>query len=120
MATARDFSSRYVLIDAPATAPLSSKWSLIILPKRLELLFRTVFAFPNASSSGSVLRMASARVVILAMLRFFALSDSDRQARYRMMCFVVSVLPEPDSPDITIAAAAFCRRTYRNAASPIA
>ena len=52
MATTRIFSSRYVLMYAPAIAPFGWKCSRIILPKRLELLLRTVLALPKASSSG--------------------------------------------------------------------
>ena len=41
---------------------MGSKCKRIILPKRDELLLRTVFALPNASKMGLLLRMASARV----------------------------------------------------------
>ena len=45
-------------MNAPATTPLWSKCSRIILPNRLELLLRTVFALPKASRIGLDERIA--------------------------------------------------------------
>ena len=58
-------------------------------------MLRTVLALPKASVSGLERRMASesasSRCVFAA-----------RDARYSIVCLVVSVLPAPDSPDMTI------------------
>lgn len=59
----------------------------------------------RTSSSGLVLRMASASFVSLPSAPAF----SERKARYRIRCLVVSVLPAPDSPDMTNEAAAITK-----------
>jgi hypothetical protein len=50
--TTRDFSSKYSDICAPVMVPFSSNFSSVYLPNRELLLFMTVRAFPNDSSSG--------------------------------------------------------------------
>ena len=47
----RDFSRRYVSIDVPVSRADASNRTLTSLPKRDELLLRTVFALPKASST---------------------------------------------------------------------
>lgn len=48
----RDFSSRYCSSPAPTILPFGSNVNWTNFPKRLELLFNAVLAFPNASSIG--------------------------------------------------------------------
>ena len=50
--TTRDFSNRYFVLEHPQMAACLSRWTSIHLPKREELLFRSVFALPNASRIG--------------------------------------------------------------------
>ena len=73
------------------------------LPKRLELWFRTVFALPKASSTGDVCSSrASSRGVPKAAGSpepAAAAADSAIAETSLSAAFVVSVLPEPDSPD---------------------
>lgn len=44
----RDFSRRNCSMRAPSITPLGLKWMSIYFPKRLELSFRIVLAFPKA------------------------------------------------------------------------
>lgn len=44
----RDFSRRNCSMRAPLITPLELKWMSIYFPKRLELSFRIVLAFPKA------------------------------------------------------------------------
>mmetsp|Transcript_38801 Transcript_38801/g.124553 ORF Transcript_38801/g.124553 Transcript_38801/m.124553 type:complete len:236 (-) Transcript_38801:129-836(-) len=59
MSTTRERSSRYVSVEAPAMQPCSSYCTATDLPKRDELSFRIVFAFPNASRIGDASRSSS-------------------------------------------------------------
>mmetsp|Transcript_22074 Transcript_22074/g.70515 ORF Transcript_22074/g.70515 Transcript_22074/m.70515 type:complete len:204 (+) Transcript_22074:617-1228(+) len=59
MSTTRERSSRYVSVEAPAMQPCSSYCTATYLPKRDELSFRIVFAFPNASRIGDASRSSS-------------------------------------------------------------
>ena len=76
----------------------------VYLPQRLELSFLSVFAFPNDSRMGFDRSTASsnardappARVVLLGSWRFLLRYD-----RYLRIYLHVSVLPEPDSPEMT-------------------
>jgi len=52
VATTRDFSSRKVCTSAPCSIFFSSKRIVTYLPKRDELLLRTVFALPSPSRIG--------------------------------------------------------------------
>ena len=71
-------------MNAPATTPLWSKCSRIILPNRLELLLRTVFALPKASRIGLVERMASASLRSLSPDAAFLLrGGAPKQSRIR-------------------------------------
>jgi len=60
------------------------------LPKREELSLRSVFALPNASRMGfaDMMRDSTAEV------------EGATDARYWSACFVHSVLPAPDSPEM--------------------
>lgn len=73
------------------------------LPKRDELSFLVVFAFPNASMMGFVARIWRS-VSDMPSLSFDAFlfpgrSGSSTVAKYRIMYFAETVLPAPDSPD---------------------
>jgi len=61
------------------------------LPKRLELLFLVVLAFPNDSRIGLESTNCSSTCECLPL----------RWARYDTISFVDSVFPAPDSPLIT-------------------
>uniref|UniRef100_A0A0A9E261 Myo1 n=1 Tax=Arundo donax TaxID=35708 RepID=A0A0A9E261_ARUDO len=77
---------------APDIFPLLSNWISTNLPNRLELLFRTVFAFPKASRTGLDSRTCCSTVLA-------PVPDlPPRNARYLINNFVVSVLPAPLSP----------------------
>lgn len=75
------------------------------LPKRDELLLRTVWAFPNASRIGLALRICCER---LENCRPPDFTPGDAEvatvARYWMTFLVFSVLPAPDSPLIEVLA----------------
>lgn len=73
---------------------------LTYLPKRLELLFLTVFAFPNASNIGLHLKIFSS--IGIESPKFWPLW-SLREVKYYIENFAFSVFPAPDSPEITIA-----------------
>ena len=62
--------------------------------KRDELSFLTVLAFPNASKIGFVAKTDSCEVILLSALDSF----SDKCAKYFIINFAASVLPEPLSP----------------------
>lgn len=61
-----DFSSRYSDILAPMTAPVGVNFISRYLPKRLELSFIAVQAFPKASTNGLTCRIFSRNVRLLA------------------------------------------------------
>ena len=61
------------------------------LPKRDELLLRSVRAFPKASSSGFEASTCSATRLVSP--------DLETKARYCIITFTDSVFPAPDSPD---------------------
>ena len=63
-------------------------------PKREELLFRAVVAFPKASRMGLPAMIAS-EIGSFLSLPSFGRVKNDR------MCFVLSVFPAPDSPEMT-------------------
>lgn len=76
----------------PRIIHLESKHTCMNFPNRLELSFRIVFAFPNAS-----------RIVFASRIWFstHVLTLDVTWHRYCRMNLVVSVFPAPDSPDIT-------------------
>ena len=78
---------------ALAIPPVWPKCTSMNLPKRLELLLRSVFALPNASSSGFAWSTFASTFC----------SEPATSARYERQCFVASVLPAPLSPEIRIA-----------------
>lgn len=61
-----DFSSRYSEILAPITAPVGVNFISRYLPKRLELSFIAVQAFPKASTRGFTCRIFSRSVRLFA------------------------------------------------------
>lgn len=68
-------------------------------PNRDELLFRTVWAFPNASRIGFARRICSDRLERWRPPDFArGVSEFATAAKYWMTFFVFSVLPAPDSP----------------------
>ena len=69
------------------------------LPKRDELLLRTVVALPNASSTGFDWISRSFTECSWPRLK----RSPDTAATYSMIFFAASVLPAPDSPDTRIA-----------------
>ena len=99
----------------PLGVPNLSKRSSKYLPKRLLLLFRSVFALPKASSRGFDSRKT-----------FFTRSTSDepvpaeQSAKYVWMCFDASVLPAPDSPEMMTHCDSSSSVIARNAASAMA
>ena len=66
----------------------------LTFPNRDELLFRSVFALPNASRIGLLMRMRSSGPTVDVLPAISAM--------YCRHCFVHSVLPAPDSPEMTI------------------
>jgi hypothetical protein len=85
------------------------------LPKRDELLLRTVFALPNASSTGFVRTICSSNdgceEASYAYIWHFIITPFEATAfvwlaptiaKYDITFFVFSVLPAPDSPVINI------------------
>lgn len=68
------------------------KWTSKNFPNRDELSLRTVLALPKLSSSGEASKICS-------VMRL----DGDllTAAKYCIISLVDSVLPEPDSPEIT-------------------
>ena len=87
----RDFSNRKVRTSAPSTLWSRSNLITRYLPKRDELLLRTVFALPSDSRTGFVRKMSSLRCSRPAAV-------PARQIRKCIRCLFVSVLPAPDSP----------------------
>jgi hypothetical protein len=89
----------------------TSKYAILTFPKRLELSFLNVLAFPNASRMGLVLSTrcsssptASSEAAALALVSTTcAVSIAVMRARYDMINFVASVLPAPDSPEMMMA-----------------
>ena len=75
------------------------KLSLMSLPKRDELSLRSVLALPHASSSGEEAISLSVRDGPPEPL----VGPLDISLRYSSKSLVVSVLPEPLSPLITMA-----------------
>jgi hypothetical protein len=67
------------------------------LPKRLELLFLIVLAFPNASRIGLQPKILSS---IPTSFSYF--STEPMEVRTFMQYFAFSVFPAPLSPEITI------------------
>jgi len=61
-----DFSSRYSDILAPMTAPVGVNFISRYLPKRLELSFMAVQAFPKASTRGFTCKIFSRSVRLFA------------------------------------------------------
>ena len=89
--------------------------SLMSLPKREELSLRKVFAFPHASSSGDDAISFSVSDGPLDS----ALDPLDISLKYSSRSLVVSVLPEPLSPLITIAWHTLSRPMPMNALATI-
>lgn len=77
------------------------------LPKRELLLFRVVFALPNASRIGLASRI----------LRSMGPAAANEWHKYLSIYFVDSVLPAPDSPDTIIDCETFNTRMSRIALS---
>lgn len=78
---------------APTIEPVRVRLTLISLPKRDELLLRSVLALPKASISGLASR---------TLFWMLALLDPPCwlfSATYCKNSLVVSVFPAPDSPD---------------------
>lgn len=110
----RDFSSRYCSILAPSMAPRLLKWMSMYLPKRLELSFRMVLAFPNASGwvaghgQGQPPPSRPPALRTLALPSKIGVASSTccsiheccplMAARNCRISFVLSVFPAPDSP----------------------
>ena len=74
-------------------------------PKRDELSFRTVFAFPKASKIG-LLSSRRWTVISRPLMRSFAVGTEDSVGRvhsavtrWLITIFTVSVFPAPDSPE---------------------
>lgn len=80
-------------MNAPAIWPDRVNSILINLPKREELLLRTVCALPNASRMGLAWSICFSRVP-----KVFDEPSDATAARYWMTFFVFSVFPAPDSP----------------------
>jgi hypothetical protein len=93
-AQARAFSSSEVWIVAPRTRPSRSRWICMHLAKREELSLFTVLALPKASSGSFVSMSFSARLGTV---------DSFLPIRYASTNFEHSVLPAPDSPQMSTA-----------------
>ena len=88
---------------APAIWPARVNSILMNFPKREELLFRTVCAFPNASRIGFARKICSERFESCRPPDFaLGVSEVATAARYCMTFFVFSVLPAPDSPLHTV------------------
>ncbi len=86
-------------MKAPAICPDLLNSIRMNLPKRDELLFRTVCALPNASSIGLALRICCERFENWRVGGFEPIaSDVATAARYWITFLVFSVLPAPDSP----------------------
>jgi hypothetical protein len=96
--------------EAPRIFALWSKWSIKNLPNRLELSLRSVLAQPNASVSGE-----------LAWIRFSRSSVAfETKRRYWRTKRADSVLPAPDSPEMTTACERFAEIIERCAAAATA
>ena len=100
-------------------APLEgSTYTCVYLPQRELLSLRSVLALPKASRTGFDSRTLSSsafappRGVPASSKRRF-----ERYDRYRRMNLHVSVLPEPDSPEITNDCDARSRSSARSACS---
>ena len=81
------------------STPLLTNTNSINLPKRLEFGFLMVWALPNASKMGLDWMMRSAT---LCSSPTTSTSGEAIAVKYPKHCFVASVLPAPDSPDINI------------------
>ena len=65
--TTRDFSSKYSCNWAPTTRPVLVYIKSKYFPKREELSFITVLAFPKASSSGLTCNIFSSKHLVGAL-----------------------------------------------------
>ena len=81
-------------MSAPDSLPCELKWILMNFPKREELSFLTVLAFPHASRTGLVWTILSSREASPS----FLLPEEQMVAKYEMTFLVFSVFPAPDSP----------------------
>lgn len=97
---------------APTISRSSEKRSSMYFPKREELSFRVVFAFPIASITGFE---ASTFFSIWVM---FAAPPTE--AKYRIANLAETVLPAPDSPDTIIDWFLFSLNRQRYASSAMA
>ena len=90
---------------APEILPEPSKCTVTSLPKRDELSLRSVFALPKASSTGLECTSSSCSETWPSVAATAASSPCvpATAARKRKTCFEFSVLPEPDSPEVTSA-----------------
>ena len=82
------------MIEQPQIIERELKCTSIHLPKRDELLLRSVLALPNDSSTGLPAMRRSCRP---SMTDVVALAKNSRHF------FVASVLPAPDSPEMMMA-----------------
>ena len=98
-------------MEAPRIAPCPFSrltWIWTNFPKREEFLLRTVSAFPKASSNGLVITSREPNSIDDLRDDFASTFASlVTNARWRRTSLHVSVLPEPDGPETTMA----CRKT---------
>ena len=85
----------------PTIAPVRLNLISVHLPKRDELSLRVVLALPNDSMSGLDLRICCSSDSVFSPVASDARPDAS--ARNWSTSFIVSVLPAPDSPEITTA-----------------
>ena len=86
-------------MNAPAICPDLVNSMRMNLPNLDELLFRTVWAFPNASRMGLALKICCDRFENWRIPDFaVGVSEVATAARYCMTFLVFSVFPAPDSP----------------------
>ena len=99
------------MICEPQICARMLKCTSIHLPKRDELLLRTVLALPNAS------RMGLADSSLASMPAFFSLEPAASAKNCRHF-LVASVLPAPDSPEMMMDwLACSLRRPWKAAAA---
>ena len=87
------------MISPASMTPCFETARLVHFPKRLELLFRSVFALPKASVTGfdlRIMRSTSSSTPLPA-------ASADAAARCCSINFMASVLPAPDSPEMQMA-----------------
>lgn len=100
MCVIRLFSSRYVLMDAFKIRLFFLSMFIEINLPNLELLsFLFVLALPKASRIGLVFRIFCSKLKL--WLPDDGWEEFNEERNWRL-CFVVSVFPEPLSPDIQI------------------